>query len=1084
MIASDDEIVFRSVVQQVKSSPFKNSQPPSATKETIVKGRKSLGRRVSFAATARVCVFDESEESSSTVTNNSQQDTNHQAHKERNWKTNHKMEIDQDQEFNNQLKNSYFHNHSHNVDNDTSPDDEIVLNNKSIFPLDSDNLSMMEEDEGEGEDDNDEEEELEKHKNHDRKEQKIKNREKSLFPHQNQSNNKRIGHIDSFEINIKDQQTSSSISEHFPHFHSKNEEDMDFTRCVGGLLLQVDEQKIIENHELNQGNMKMINKQNENENEKNLNHFNYSRNENKEVISPGETNQNENEIEFDNQKRDSISSVDTAELISFITDKNEKKDTKNIKEDKDNDGERNNNSHFSNFMNNNNNNEEMEMTTCVGGFLSKSPSLKKKFLSSPDFIGNQERPAAFNYASIMSPAIGLNSRKDGNVNSSNSITTSNTNNSNFNNINLNSNANGHGKIISRPSISSSLINLKGKSSISNLSRLPISSLGSHSSATGTLQSLSGSSNSSLSFRQQSREVEDSLFETFMDTEKVEGDFAPSQIAQSSNQNRNENENDFNSHSTRSNPNSIIGNSNLNQNSISNSLVNSNQNSILNSSIQESPTVSLILPRASLQDFLVETGLRFMDNFSSLERRMTQNIPRDLEPLTSSQKAYYASALLPTVDILESGCNDLIGIIGQMQQLNLKLENQFNHHPPLPCIQYSRLRDSSLSKNSLSSTSVSTVPVQSASSSIYSAQDIEEGKSQIISRMRGIKNASRIEAKSQWYQWREGIQTPLNDTLQANISSIENEHAHVLDQHSKTREILEILEPELAIQTKYLEKLLLIDKMSKNGELESFLKMKSDLYCQRRQLEELDAELALLSDQSIKLKESIEAAQRDKASILALIDSNGKSIQTLKVEPTDDVILEIKSQVSLHESVCGWKLDHYSSDGSLIRTRWLRGGGAILSEFIHDPKSNTWSHQIVHHDDHASLNSNSNSNSTSNSQSPSPSPRSNSLFHHIDKIIKTEEGGEGGIPSSRDKRHLLNTVNKLMIDIYSIDRQLKSLPAFDIITPSSTFDNLIIRLPFFYPELKTKFDIDIKIVSCHSSISVLFHSLNCHYGNMR
>jgi len=71
------------------------------------------------------------------------------------------------------------------------------------------------------------------------------------------------------------------------------------------------------------------------------------------------------------------------------------------------------------------------------------------------------------------------------------------------------------------------------------------------------------------------------------------------------------------------------------------------------STAESPTVSNLIPRACLRDFLNDTGVRFLDSLSSLTRRETTGRPRDSDIVTPAKQVFIATALVPACDAYES-----------------------------------------------------------------------------------------------------------------------------------------------------------------------------------------------------------------------------------------------------------------------------------------------------------------------------------------------------------------------------------------------------------------------------------------------
>lgn len=64
------------------------------------------------------------------------------------------------------------------------------------------------------------------------------------------------------------------------------------------------------------------------------------------------------------------------------------------------------------------------------------------------------------------------------------------------------------------------------------------------------------------------------------------------------------------------------------------------------------SVSSPQPVASLSEFLNETGIRFLENISSLKRRETTGRPRDSDVVAPAKQAFIATALVPQLDFYE------------------------------------------------------------------------------------------------------------------------------------------------------------------------------------------------------------------------------------------------------------------------------------------------------------------------------------------------------------------------------------------------------------------------------------------------
>ncbi len=83
-------------------------------------------------------------------------------------------------------------------------------------------------------------------------------------------------------------------------------------------------------------------------------------------------------------------------------------------------------------------------------------------------------------------------------------------------------------------------------------------------------------------------------------------------------------------------------------------------SLLNTPLPPYSTTTSSIPASSpahqivsLPEFLNETGIRFLENISSLKRRETTGRPRDSDIVAPSKQAFIASALVPQLDFYES-----------------------------------------------------------------------------------------------------------------------------------------------------------------------------------------------------------------------------------------------------------------------------------------------------------------------------------------------------------------------------------------------------------------------------------------------
>lgn len=304
--------------------------------------------------------------------------------------------------------------------------------------------------------------------------------------------------------------------------------------------------------------------------------------------------------------------------------------------------------------------------------------------------------------------------------------------------------------------------------------------------------------------------------------------------------------------------------------------------------------------ASLNDFLSETGIRFLENISSLKRRETTGRPRESDIVAPSKQAHLAAALLPQVDFYEEASKDLVASIMDIKEVLAKQEGQFSCQPPMAYLQYQR--------------------------------DIA-GRPHLLGRLKTLKSVSRMLSKHSWHQWRLGRQTGLVERLAANLSTLQACWTPLNEANDQLDLLIgQVLEPrfkELHAELAALEHL-----QAFPDEVEQARQMEQTVATQEAAIGEMDAELAALEAQEARLREALSLTASQKAALQSSIDSSRVALEAAP-EVTELVLDELRSQVALGKAVSAWEFLQIRPDSVIIK--YLPSGPVTL-QFDLDPRA--------------------------------------------------------------------------------------------------------------------------------------------------
>ncbi|KAK6347218.1 hypothetical protein TWF696_007291 [Orbilia brochopaga] len=177
--------------------------------------------------------------------------------------------------------------------------------------------------------------------------------------------------------------------------------------------------------------------------------------------------------------------------------------------------------------------------------------------------------------------------------------------------------------------------------------------------------------------------------------------------------------------------------------------------------------------------------------------------------------------------------------------------------------------------------------------------------------KNIKSSSRLEARRDWYTWRQGLQETIKAKAQENLESLQADEK-VLE---KQREIVDTLQPMLVSRQKELaEKLEVLT--ARKEEIESCdpkeLEDKRDaLKASKKRLEDKKRELEAANQAAEALESEVAGREERKTKCLSAIESAEKVAEANKGYTEEEVMATIERVRKLEEKT-GWTLKRAES----------------------------------------------------------------------------------------------------------------------------------------------------------------------------
>lgn len=465
-----------------------------------------------------------------------------------------------------------------------------------------------------------------------------------------------------------------------------------------------------------------------------------------------------------------------------------------------------------------------------------------------------------------------------------------------------------------------------------------------------------------------------------------------------------------------------------------------------SSATESPTVTLILPRASLKDFLLETGLSFIESFSSTSRRDTAGRFRERESLgmkgndtdgdgnlTLLAKALHAEGgLAIEADTLDEACHQVTAMIETLKREFSKQEEQFNHSPPLPFLEYRE-------------------PTERLT---------------IISKMKTLKSLARLFAKKAWYEWRTSLHEQLNERLGKNAQMLGgwaqglNQVNSQLDGYLRNVEtVVTTITDEVATLRERLEFLT-------GAEMDQVRRMESQLKLQQERLGSLDEEIATLGQREAELRDQIELVLRERSEWQARHAQLKQQVETMP-DATPWTLDELKASVKLMQGITGWKIVKVSGGTSMAMMTKSNGAITVGELVLLHFRSGVSVGFTLGMEDNGEVGKLEGKMRVQSMAFDVSSAKSR-LLRHVSRIVKL-------VPGLSPKEAILQ-IGARLDRLVQVDKQLAivsvqcTVEVADSLMPESTIVPITLR--FFSAPRKCKFDLILGVGGSRSDITVL------------
>ncbi|KAJ6256743.1 hypothetical protein Dda_8610 [Drechslerella dactyloides] len=177
--------------------------------------------------------------------------------------------------------------------------------------------------------------------------------------------------------------------------------------------------------------------------------------------------------------------------------------------------------------------------------------------------------------------------------------------------------------------------------------------------------------------------------------------------------------------------------------------------------------------------------------------------------------------------------------------------------------------------------------------------------------KNIKSSSRLEARRDWYTWRQGLQETIKAKAQENLTALQADEKAL----QKQREIVDTLQPMLTSRQKELAERLEVLKARKE-EIEACdpkeLEEKRDaLRASKEKLEEKRKELEAANKAAEALEGEVAGREERKAKCLSAIESAEKVAEANKGYTEEEVVASIERVRKLEEKT-GWTLKQAES----------------------------------------------------------------------------------------------------------------------------------------------------------------------------
>jgi hypothetical protein len=285
------------------------------------------------------------------------------------------------------------------------------------------------------------------------------------------------------------------------------------------------------------------------------------------------------------------------------------------------------------------------------------------------------------------------------------------------------------------------------------------------------------------------------------------------------------------------------------------------------------------PKASLKEFLNETGVRFLDNLTNMGRRETVGKPRDSTIMTAARRMYVQNVLVPETLAIERACGECVRTVEAQRQFLSEEEGKFNHHPPLAYREFNASPDRSL----------------------------------ILQKLKTLKSVARLFARESWYEWRRGFEGNVLGELEKILHNLKTDYVALEGQRSQLQQAThEHIDPKLSDLQSQLTLLRTRYESLSRSDWEEASLLHEKVQTDRTLVAELDSKLQEALNRETSLRANIDSVLEERRQVQERLVNLKRACAQFD-DCTELALTELKSTHALQEALNGWRIVQLRQD---------------------------------------------------------------------------------------------------------------------------------------------------------------------------